>query len=145
VTANAVACGLIKTRLTEAPSDRASTIDVQGLQLKVGVNPDLRTAMERTIPLGRAGVPAEAAGAVYLCVERHLRGDLDGATASMAKAYCTEVQGKVVDRCLQLFGGYGYMLDYPIARMYIDARVQRIYAGATEVMKELIARSLLHS
>ncbi|MFF2553995.1 acyl-CoA dehydrogenase family protein [Nocardia sp. NPDC058058] len=76
------------------------------------------------------------------CIELHLRGALDGATASMAKAYCTDIQGQVVDRCLQLFGGYGYMLEYPIARMYADARVQRIYAGANEVMKELIARSL---
>ncbi|MFH5231324.1 acyl-CoA dehydrogenase family protein [Antrihabitans spumae] len=76
------------------------------------------------------------------CIERHLRGELDGATASMAKAYTTEIQGQVVDRCVQLFGGYGYMLEYPIARMYADARVQRIYAGANEVMKELIARSL---
>jgi acyl-CoA dehydrogenase len=76
------------------------------------------------------------------CIERHLRGELDAATASMAKAYCTEVQGQVVDKCVQFFGGYGYMLEYPIARMYADARVQRIYAGANEVMKELIARSL---
>lgn len=76
------------------------------------------------------------------CIERHLRGELDGASASMAKAYTTEVQGQVVDKCLQFFGGYGYMLEYPIARMYADARVQRIYAGANEVMKELIARSL---
>jgi len=76
------------------------------------------------------------------CIERHLRGELDGPTASMAKAYTTEIQGRVVDRCVQLFGGYGYMLEYPIARMYADARVQRIYAGANEVMKELIARSL---
>ncbi|WP_194814614.1 acyl-CoA dehydrogenase family protein [Nocardia sp. XZ_19_385] len=76
------------------------------------------------------------------CVERHLRGELDGAAASMAKAYSTDIQGQVVDRCVQLFGGYGYMLEYPIARMYADARVQRIYAGANEVMKELIARSL---
>lgn len=76
------------------------------------------------------------------CIERHLRGELDGATASMAKSYTTEIQGQVVDKCLQLFGGYGYMLEYPIARMYADARIQRIYAGANEVMKELIARSL---
>ncbi|MGY0500307.1 acyl-CoA dehydrogenase family protein [Nocardia sp. FBN12] len=76
------------------------------------------------------------------CIEQHLRGALDGATASMAKAYSTDIQGQVVDRCVQLFGGYGYMLEYPIARMYADARVQRIYAGANEVMKELIARSL---
>lgn len=76
------------------------------------------------------------------CVQRHLRGELDGPTASMAKAYASDIQGQVVDRCVQLFGGYGYMLEYPIARMYADARVQRIYGGANEVMKELIARSL---
>ncbi|MBF6157440.1 SDR family NAD(P)-dependent oxidoreductase [Nocardia cyriacigeorgica] len=66
VTVNAVAFGLIKTRLTEAPADGSATIDVQGRELKVGVNPDLLAAMERSIPLGRAGTPAEAAGAVYL-------------------------------------------------------------------------------
>jgi acyl-CoA dehydrogenase len=76
------------------------------------------------------------------CVERHLADELDGATASMAKAFSTDVQGQVIDRCLQLFGGYGYMLEYPIARRYTDARVQRIYGGTNEIMKELIARSL---
>ncbi|MEZ0049892.1 acyl-CoA dehydrogenase [Mycobacterium sp. MAA66] len=76
------------------------------------------------------------------CIERHLRGELDAAGASMAKAYATEVQCEVIDRCVQLFGGYGYMLEYPIARMYADSRAQKIYAGANEVMKELIARSL---
>lgn len=76
------------------------------------------------------------------CIERHLRGELDAASASMAKAYSTEVQCEVIDRCVQLFGGYGYMLEYPIARMFIDSRAQKIYAGANEVMKELIARSL---
>ncbi|MCZ4076834.1 acyl-CoA dehydrogenase family protein [Rhodococcus sp. H36-A4] len=76
------------------------------------------------------------------CIERHLRGELDSTTASMAKAYTTDVQGRVVDTCLQLFGGYGYMAEYQIARMYADARVQRIYGGSNEVMKDLIARSL---
>lgn len=76
------------------------------------------------------------------CVARHVRGELDVATAAMAKYWLTEQQCAVIDRCLQLFGGYGYMAEYPIARMYADARVQRIYAGANEVMKELIARAL---
>ncbi len=76
------------------------------------------------------------------CIERHLAGELDAATASMAKYWCTEQQCDVVDRCLQLFGGYGYMLEYPIARAYADARVQKIYGGTNEIMKELIARSL---
>ena len=76
------------------------------------------------------------------CIQRHLRGELDAATASMAKAWVTDMQVQVIDRCVQLFGGYGYMLEYPIARMFIDSRAQKIYAGANEVMKELIARSL---
>jgi acyl-CoA dehydrogenase len=76
------------------------------------------------------------------CVERHIRGELDTTTASMAKYWLSDLQGKIVDRCLQLFGGYGYMDEYPISRMYRDARVQRIYAGTNEIMKLLIARSL---
>ena len=76
------------------------------------------------------------------CVARHISGGLDPATASMAKYWLTDLQGKVVDECLQLHGGYGYMNEYPIARMYRDARVQRIYGGTNEIMKLLIARSL---
>ena len=60
----------------------------------------------------------------------------------MAKLWCTEMQGKVLDDCVQLHGGYGYMLEYPIARAYADARVQRIYGGTSEIMKELISRTL---
>ncbi|MET7769304.1 acyl-CoA dehydrogenase family protein [Nocardia sp. NPDC005366] len=69
-------------------------------------------------------------------------GVLSGADAARTKLFCTEVQAKVVDRCLQLFGGYGYMMEYPIARLYTDARVARIYAGTSEVMKMIIARDL---
>jgi acyl-CoA dehydrogenase len=76
------------------------------------------------------------------CVQRHLNGELDAATASMAKYWITDRQTEVVDRCLQLHGGYGYMAEYPIARMFADGRIQRIYGGANEVMKELVARSL---
>jgi acyl-CoA dehydrogenase len=76
------------------------------------------------------------------CIERHLSGGLDTVTASMAKYWLTDLQNKIVDRCLQLFGGYGYMDEYPISRMYRDARVQRIYAGTNEIMKVVIARSL---
>jgi alkylation response protein AidB-like acyl-CoA dehydrogenase len=60
----------------------------------------------------------------------------------MAKWWCTELQGRVVDRCLQLHGGYGYMSEYPIAKAYVDARVTTIYGGTTEIMKEIIGRSL---
>lgn len=76
------------------------------------------------------------------CVELMVDGQLDTVTAAMAKWWLSEVQCDVVDRCLQFFGGYGYMREYPIARMYEDARVQKIYAGSNEVMKEIIARSL---
>jgi len=72
----------------------------------------------------------------------HLRGDLDSTTAAMVKYWTTDQQCAVIDRCLQLHGGYGYTLEYPIGQMYADARIQRIYAGANEVMKELVARSL---
>ncbi len=76
------------------------------------------------------------------CISLHLEGRLDAATASMAKFWCTDRQVDVIDRCLQIFGGYGYMLEYPIARMYAAARVQKIYGGTNEIMKELIARTL---
>jgi acyl-CoA dehydrogenase len=76
------------------------------------------------------------------CIVQVMDGTLDTATASMAKWYLTDLQCKVVDECVQIFGGYGYMLEYPIARMYVDARVQPIYGGTNEIMKEIIARSL---
>ena len=76
------------------------------------------------------------------CIEQHLAGKLDAATASMAKYWVSDLENKIVDRCLQLFGGYGFMNEYPIARMYRDSRVQRIYGGTNEVMKILIARTL---
>ena len=77
------------------------------------------------------------------CIERLVTRTLDTATASMAKYWLTDLQCKIIDECLQLHGGYGYMNEYPIARMYRDARVQRIYGGSNEIMKVLIARSLM--
>jgi len=76
------------------------------------------------------------------CVEQHLAKKLDGATASMAKYWVSDLLGTIVDRCLQLHGGYGYMDEFPIARMFRDARVARIYGGTNEIMKLLIARTL---
>ncbi|MGQ0835230.1 MAG: acyl-CoA dehydrogenase family protein [Gammaproteobacteria bacterium] len=76
------------------------------------------------------------------CIGRHATGALDTATASMAKWWCTQKQCDVVDECLQLHGGYGYMREYPISRLYVDARVAKIYGGSNEIMKELIARAL---
>jgi alkylation response protein AidB-like acyl-CoA dehydrogenase len=69
-------------------------------------------------------------------------GELSAEDAAMAKWWATERQGRVIDRCVQLHGGYGYMLEYPIARAFVDARVTRIYGGTTEIMKEIIGRSL---
>jgi len=76
------------------------------------------------------------------CVEALTVGDLTVEEAAEAKWWCTELQKRVVDRCVQLHGGYGYMLEYPIARAYLDARIQTIYGGTTEIMKDLIARKL---
>ncbi len=76
------------------------------------------------------------------CIGLHIKGELDTVTASMAKYRLSELVCQIVDECLQLHGGYGYMTEYPIARMYQDARVQRIYAGTNEIMKLVIARSL---
>ena len=76
------------------------------------------------------------------CVERLVAGDLDTVTASMAKWWCSQKQVETADECLQLFGGYGYMQEYPISRMFIDSRIQKIYGGTNEIMKLLIARSL---
>ena len=76
------------------------------------------------------------------CTELLLEGKLDTATASMAKYWCSDLQCKVIDECVQLHGGYGYMWEYPIARAWADARVQRIYGGTNEIMKEVVARSI---
>jgi long-chain-acyl-CoA dehydrogenase len=79
---------------------------------------------------------------VDACIVAHLKGELDAARAALAKAWVSEQQCKVMDECLQLFGGYGYMMEYPIAELYVDARVQRIYGGTNEIMKELAARAM---
>jgi len=76
------------------------------------------------------------------CAELVVQDKLDTATASMAKYWCSDLQCKVMDECVQLFGGYGYMWEYPITRAYADARVQRIYGGTNEIMKEVISRAM---
>jgi alkylation response protein AidB-like acyl-CoA dehydrogenase len=76
------------------------------------------------------------------CVRLHNEGRLDASGASMAKWWTTELQNKLVDRAVQLYGGYGYMMEYPIARAYVDSRIQTIYGGTTEIQKEIIGRSL---
>jgi acyl-CoA dehydrogenase len=76
------------------------------------------------------------------CIQRHLRGELDVPTAAMAKWWLTQKQCETVDDCLQLHGGYGYMAEYPVAQAFIDSRVQKIYGGSNEIMKEIIGRTL---
>ena len=76
------------------------------------------------------------------CIEELNDGNLTPETAAMAKWWTSDLQKRVVDQCVQLHGGYGYMLEYPIARAYLDARVQSIYAGTNEIMKEIIGRSM---
>jgi acyl-CoA dehydrogenase len=83
-------------------------------------------------------------GRVFIddCIVKHLSGELDVPTASMAKWWLTQAQCDVADECLQFFGGYGYMAEYPISRLYTDARIQKIYGGTNEIMKEIISRFL---
>jgi alkylation response protein AidB-like acyl-CoA dehydrogenase len=76
------------------------------------------------------------------CITKHIAGELDVQTASMAKWWTTQMQCDVADECLQFFGGYGYMQEYPISRLYTDARIQKIYGGTNEIMKEIISRFL---
>jgi acyl-CoA dehydrogenase len=94
--------------------------------------------------LAAAKTEADAAQAfVDEATMQLVEGTLSVERAAEVKLFCTEVQGRVIDRCLQLFGGYGYMLEYPIARLYADARVSRIYAGSNEIMKEIVGRQLV--
>ncbi len=83
-------------------------------------------------------------GRVFLdrCIQDHIAGKSDPETAAMAKYWLTECEGRVLDKCVQMHGGYGYMSEYPVARMWVDGRIHRIYAGANEIMKEIIGASL---
>ena len=76
------------------------------------------------------------------CIYEHINNNFSAEDGAIAKLWSTELQFKVIDECLQLFGGYGYMEEYPIARAFMDARVQRIYGGTSEIMKEIISRNL---
>ena len=80
--------------------------------------------------------------AIDRCIEQLVVGKLDAETAAMAKWWITDIQQKVIDECVQLHGGYGYMNEYLVCRMFADSRVQRIYGGTNEIMKELISRSV---
>ena len=94
--------------------------------------------------LAQAKIDELATAAFYnQNVELYMQGKLDVETAAALKSFSTDMQMKVADQLLQLFGGYGYMTEYPISRFFVDARIQRIYGGTNEIMKEIVARGLL--
>ncbi|GAA3530437.1 acyl-CoA dehydrogenase family protein [Amycolatopsis ultiminotia] len=142
--------------MTQLPQERLiiAVIAVAGLEAAVDLTLDYtkeRTAFGRPIfhfqntkfKLAEAATEAAVSRAFLdQCVERHLRGELDVQGAAMAKLWTTERVNKVVDDCLQLFGGYGYMNEYPIARAWADVRISRIFGGTSEIMKEIISRTL---
>ncbi|MGW3409688.1 acyl-CoA dehydrogenase family protein [Streptomyces sp. NPDC000888] len=134
---------LITAVIAQALTERAVAVTVGYTKERQAFGRPLFGLQNTRFELAECATIARVNG-VFLddCIERHLCGELDATTASMAKYWITDRTGEVVDRCQQLFGGYGYCLEYPIAVMYADNRVLRILAGANEVMKELIARSL---
>ncbi|WP_327256527.1 acyl-CoA dehydrogenase family protein [Streptomyces sp. NBC_01244] len=134
---------LITAVIAQALTENAVAVTIDYTKERQAFGRSLFSLQNTRFELAECATIARVNG-VFLddCIERHLRGELDATTASMAKYWITDRTGEVVDRCQQLFGGYGYCLEYPIARMYTDNRVLRILAGANEVMKELIARSL---
>jgi acyl-CoA dehydrogenase len=139
---------LAEERLGIAASSYASAAAAVGFAKKYVQE---RTVFGKTVSsfqntkfvLAECATEVEAAQAlVDRCVEALDAGELTPADAAKAKLFCTEVQARVVDKCLQLHGGYGYILEYPIARLYTDARVTRIYGGTSEVLKTIIAKDL---
>ncbi|MFG5779362.1 acyl-CoA dehydrogenase family protein [Comamonas sp. J-3] len=126
-----------------AAIERAVALTVEYTQQRKAFGQALYELQNTRFKLAECATTAHIARSfVNDCIQRLLNGELDDSAAYMAKWWCTEQQCKVIDECLQLFGGYGYVTEYPIARMYADARVQRIYGGANEIMKELVARKL---
>ncbi|MFL4908226.1 acyl-CoA dehydrogenase family protein [Streptomyces sp. MMS24-I2-30] len=126
-----------------AQAEYAVELAVQYAKERTAFGRSLWDLQNTRITLAECATEARVAR-VFLdhCIVEHLKGRLDAATASQSKYRSTDVLSSIADRCLQVFGGYGYVLDYPIARIYAGARVQRIYGGANEIMKELVARSL---
>jgi alkylation response protein AidB-like acyl-CoA dehydrogenase len=126
-----------------AVMERAVTLTIEYTRERKAFGTALFEMQNTRFKLAEAKTIAHV-GRVFIdsCIARYMAGTLDTATASMAKWWLTDMQCQVVDECLQLHGGYGYMREYPIAQMYADSRVQRIYGGSNEIMKEIIARSM---
>ncbi|MGH7293532.1 MAG: acyl-CoA dehydrogenase family protein [Polyangiaceae bacterium] len=129
------------TAVTNA--ERAVAITAQHVKERAAFGKPLFDLQNTRMKLAECATEAQV-GRVFLdsCIARQLAGSMDAATAAMAKYWLTEREFHVLDECVQLHGGYGYMAEYPIARMWVDCRVQRVYAGSNEVMKEVIAWSL---
>jgi alkylation response protein AidB-like acyl-CoA dehydrogenase len=121
----------------------AITETVRYVRDRIVFGKPLATFQNTKFQLAGASAELAAADSMLQHAVRELDdGQLSGDDAARVKLFCSEMQGRVIDSCLQLFGGYGYMAEYPIARMYTDARVSRIYGGSSEVMKTIIAKSL---
>jgi acyl-CoA dehydrogenase len=142
--------------MTNLSQERLSIAVSAASACELAFDESLRYAKDRTAfgkPIGsfqhNRFVLAEMATEAHICrvfiddcIAKHVKGELDMSTASMAKWWSTELQKKLVDQGVQLHGGYGYMMEYPIARAYVNSRVQTIYGGTTEIQKEIIGRSL---
>jgi acyl-CoA dehydrogenase len=126
-----------------AGAERAVALTTQYVKDRTAFGKPLLDLQNTRMKLAECHTEAQV-GRVFVdsCIERHLAGRLDPVTAAMAKYWLTEREFHIVDECVQLHGGYGYMTEYPIARLWADCRVERIYAGSNEVMKEMIAWSL---
>ena len=126
-----------------ATAEAAIAITTQYVKERVAFGKPLIEFQNTRFKLAECKTEAQI-GRVFIdnCIQRFIAGELDEITAAMAKYWLTDSQCRIVDECVQLHGGYGYMTEYPIARIWADSRVQRIYAGTNEVMKELIGWSL---
>lgn len=126
-----------------ATAERAVAITTQYVKDRTAFSKPLIDFQNTRFQLAQCVTEAQI-GRVFLdnCIERFIAGGLDDVTTAMAKYWLTECECRIVDACMQLHGGYGVMMEYPIARMWVDSRAQRIYAGTNEIMKELIAWSL---
>lgn len=126
-----------------AMMERALTLTTQYVKERKAFGKTLMDFQNTQFKLAECKTKATVAKVfVDHCTERLLKGELDAATASMAKYWVSDTQCEIVDECLQLHGGYGYMLEYPIARAWADSRIQTIYGGTSEIMREIVGRAI---
>ena len=134
---------LVLAAMAQTMMERALSLTVDYAKQRRAFSKSLMDFQDTRFKLAEAKAQITAGRAlVDASVARHLRGELDAVDAAVAKLWVTETQWKVIDSCLQVFGGYGYMDEYPISRMLRDARIDRIHGGSSEIMKTIIARSL---